>query len=120
MEHLTSKEQILFQKVKEYLANGWKITIRALQADLEYASPRSISVLLDGIMAKGWLYRDSRDEIRVSPQYTSDSYEVKAIPLVGAIACGMPIFAEENIETKIPISTKLLSPRDEYFFLRAE
>jgi SOS-response transcriptional repressor LexA len=32
----------------------------------------------------------------------------------------MPIFAEENIETKIPISTKLLSPGDEYFFLRAE
>jgi repressor LexA len=32
----------------------------------------------------------------------------------------MPIFAEENIETKIPISTKLLSPSDEYFFLRAD
>jgi repressor LexA len=120
METLTSKEQILFQKVKEYIANGTKLTIRALQVDLDYASPRSISVLLDGIMAKGWLYRDSREEIRISPQFTTDSYEVRGIPLVGAIACGMPIFAEENIETKIPISTKLLSSSDEYFFLRAE
>jgi repressor LexA len=45
---------------------------------------------------------------------------VRGVPLVGAIACGMPIFAEENIETKIPISTKLLSSSEEYFFLRAE
>ena len=120
MEKLTTKEQLVFQKVREYLGSGEKITIRALQSALGYASPRSISVLLDQIMEKGWLYRDTRDEIKVSPQYSTDSYEVRAIPLVGAIACGMPIFAEENIETKIPISTKLLSSGDEYFFLRAE
>lgn len=120
MQNLTSKEQLLFQKVREYLGEGQKITIRALQAALGYASPRSISVLLDQIMEKWWLYRDSLENIRISPQYTTDSYEVRSIPLIGAIACGMPIFAEENIETKIPISTKLLSPSDEYFFLRAE
>lgn len=120
MEKLTTKEQSVFLKVKEYLSTGAKMTIRALQADLGYASPRSISVLLDQIMEKWWLYRDSQDQIRISPQYTTDSYEVRPIPLIGAIACGMPIFAEENIETKIPISTKLLSSSDEYFFLRAE
>jgi SOS regulatory protein LexA len=120
MEKLTTKEQLVFQKVREYLSSGEKITIRALQSALGYASPRSISVLLDQIMEKGWLYRDTRDDLQISPQYTTDSYEVRGIPLVGAIACGMPIFAEENIETKIPISTKLLSSNDEYFFLRAE
>lgn len=120
MEKLTTKEQLVFQKVREYLGEGQKLTIRALQTALGYASPRSISVLLDQIMEKWWLYRDSLDNIKISPQYTTDSYEVRNIPLIGAIACGMPIFAEENIETKIPISTKLLSSGDEYFFLRAE
>lgn len=120
MEKLTSKEQLVFQKVREYLSEGQKLTIRALQSSLGYASPRSISVLLEQIMEKWWLYRDSLENIKISPQYTTDSYEVRGIPLIGAIACGMPIFAEENIETKIPISTKLLSPSDEYFFLRAE
>jgi hypothetical protein len=52
MDTLTTKEQFVFQKVKEYIANGAKITIRALQSDLDYASPRSISVLLDSIMRK--------------------------------------------------------------------
>lgn len=120
METLTRKEQLVFQKVRDFISQGEKLTIRALQAALGYASPRSISVMLDQIMAKGWLYRDSLEQIRISPQYKTDSYEVRSIPLIWAIACGMPIFAEENIETKIPISTKLLSPSDEYFFLRAE
>lgn len=32
----------------------------------------------------------------------------------------MPIFAEENIETEIPVSTKLIQPSRKYFFLRAQ
>jgi hypothetical protein len=52
MEKLTQKEQFVFQKVREFTAEGKKLTIRALQAALGYASPRSISVMLDQIMAK--------------------------------------------------------------------
>ena len=120
MEKLSTKEQFVLQKVREFLSEGQKITIRALQIALWYASPRSISVLLDQIIQKGWLYRDTHDQIQISPSFQSDSIEVKNIPLIGSIACGMPIFAEENIETQIPVSTKLLRPSASYFFLRAE
>lgn len=108
MEKLTTKEQLVLQKVKDFLSRGEKVTIRALQTALGYASPRSISVLLEQIMEKGILYRDSLEQIQLSPSFKTDSYEVRGIPLIGSIACGMPIFAEENIETEIPVSTKLL------------
>ncbi len=52
MENLTHKEQLVFQQVREFLSRDEKITIRALQTILGYASPRSISVLLDQIMEK--------------------------------------------------------------------
>lgn len=120
MEQLTKKEQHLLQKVKEFISSGEKITIRALQTALGYASPRSISVLLEQVMHKGWLYRDSHDQIRISPQIRSESVDVRMVPLIGTIACGMPIFAEENIETEIPVSTRLISTAKKYFFLRAE
>ncbi len=120
MEKLTKKEQIVLQKVKAYLLNKEKITIRALQVALGYASPRSISVMLEQIMSKGWLYRDSRDELCLSPSLQNDSYAVRSIPLIGTVACGMPIFAEENIETEIPVSTKIINQIDTYFFLRAQ
>ncbi len=41
------------------------------------------------------------------------------VPLLGTIACGIPIFAEENIEAQIPVSIKLAKPGNKYFLLRA-
>ncbi len=41
------------------------------------------------------------------------------IPLLGTIACGIPIFTEENIEAQIPVSVKLAKPGNRYFLLRA-
>ncbi|MFV1449651.1 S24 family peptidase [Maribacter sp. HS] len=41
------------------------------------------------------------------------------MPLVGSVSCGLPIFAEENIEAQISISTKLIRKSANYFFLRA-
>lgn len=41
------------------------------------------------------------------------------IPLVGSVSCGLPIFAQENIEAQIPVSTKLIRKSANYFILRA-
>jgi repressor LexA len=120
MEKLSNKEQLVLQKIREFITQGEKLTIRALQAALGYASPRSISVMIDQITLKWWIYRDSHDQIRISPSFQADSTAVRNIPLIGAIACGMPIFADENIETEIPVSTKIVSGDKKYFFLRAD
>ena len=40
--------------------------------------------------------------------------------LGGAIACGLPILAEENIEAMIAVSTKLAKPSNKYFLLQAK
>jgi SOS-response transcriptional repressor LexA len=52
MEKLTNKEQLVLQQIREFIARSEKMTIRALQAALGYASPRSISVLVDQLITK--------------------------------------------------------------------
>ncbi|MFZ2255451.1 MAG: hypothetical protein WAW59_04330 [Patescibacteria group bacterium] len=52
MEKLSNKEQVVLQKVKEFIAQGEKLTVRALQSALGYASPRSISVMLEQLTNK--------------------------------------------------------------------
>lgn len=42
-----------------------------------------------------------------------------SIPVLGNVACGYPLFAEENIETEISISSKLIKKDKNYFILRA-
>ena len=53
----------------------------------------------------------------------SESEEVyeqtRSIPVLGNINCGYPLLAEENIESEIPISNRLLKKSDTYFILRA-
>jgi repressor LexA len=46
--------------------------------------------------------------------------EMVRVPLVGSVACGMPIWAEEMIEEWIPLSTKLVGYHQDVFMLRAK
>ena len=41
------------------------------------------------------------------------------VPVLGAVACGLPILAEENIEEYVRVSVALFG-RGEFFFLRAK
>ena len=52
----------------------------------------------------------------------SDTANAKTVnvPLVGTVACGIPILADENIEAMIPVSTDLAKPPAKYFLLRAK
>jgi hypothetical protein len=52
MQELSKKEQIVLQKIKDFISQGEKLTVRALQSALGYASPRSISVMLEQLMDK--------------------------------------------------------------------
>ena len=45
--------------------------------------------------------------------------EFMKIPIVGTIACGLPIMAEENIEDYLEISKDLLKKNETYFILSA-
>lgn len=47
------------------------------------------------------------------------TYPTVDVPLVGMVSCGTPLLAEENIEARIPVSTKLAKPPYKYFLLRA-
>jgi len=50
---------------------------------------------------------------------TNSEPETVNVPLLGTVACGVPILAEANIKAMIPVSTKLLRRNHRYFLLRA-
>jgi len=47
------------------------------------------------------------------------TYPTIDVPLVGAVSCGVPLLAEENLEAQIPVSTKIARPPHKYFILKA-
>ena len=54
------------------------------------------------------------------PTIDISSIDTINIPLLGNIACGLPIFADENVEAHVPISIKLIKKGYRYFLLRAK
>lgn len=58
-------------------------------------------------------------DLSLAPTNVIEIKETKNIPLIGSIACGDPILAEENISDYISFPSELLPPSGRMFFLRA-
>lgn len=58
-------------------------------------------------------------DLSLTPTNVIEIKETKNIPLIGSIACGDPILAEENISDYISFPSELLPPSGRMFFLRA-
>ena len=120
---ITAKEKALLDELRRYLKqNGKSPSIRTLMKTLGYKSPRSVTFLLENLAEKGVIERKENNELRIIPQTeeSTKSTETVGVPLLGAVACGAPIFAEENVEMIIPVSKQLVPNPDRYFFLRAQ
>ena len=97
-------------------------TVRQLMVELKYKSPRSAAVVIEQLIEKGILKRKADGSLQFIDvqEEVAGSAQTVDVPLVGMVACGMPILAEENVDAMIPVSVKLAKPPHQYFFLRAK
>ena len=100
-------------------------SVRELMKELNYKSPRSAAVVIQKLTDKNILEKKKGGGIRLA-QYeaseVSDNPQEQTIkvPLLGAVACGLPIFAEENIEAEIAVSTKVAHHPGKYYLLKTQ
>ena len=122
---LSDKELEALKIIRNSLVHQGRITsVRELMIGLGYKSPRSSAVLLKNLEEKEILRKkpDGSYQIvdfEIPEDFGSRAQTVK-IPLIGSVACGMPIFADENIEAEVSISIEMIKSGYKYFLLRAE
>jgi len=97
-------------------------SIRELMADLGYKSPKSVQDILEQLKDKGVIKKLANGEYQLvmNPDFGSTHAQTISVPIVGNVACGMPILAEENIEGYIPVSTSLAKTGSKYYLLHAQ
>jgi len=120
---LKHKEIEALHHIRNFIVHyGRMPSVRELMKALGYRSPRSALVVMRQLIDKGFLEKKSDGNLRFVKDIsgTSGSVQTVNIPLVGSVACGIPILAEENIEAMIPVSTDLTRGPHKYFFLRAQ
>lgn len=123
-DRISNKELEAVKAIRSYLVKYGKIpSVRELMKELGYKSPRSVSVIMLELQNKGILSKKEGGGYQLKEFEIKESYGDRAqtvkIPLLGTVACGTPIFAEENIEAEIPVSVNLVRPPHKYFLLRA-
>ena len=122
MNALSEKELKALKELRNFfMHNGRFPTVRELSNRLGYNSSRSAYILLSELINKGAVKRKDNGELQLLLMEDQSTHaQTVEVPLVGVVACGIPILAQENVEAFFPISTKLAPPTSRHFLLRAK
>ncbi|MEN9551962.1 MAG: hypothetical protein RI935_339 [Candidatus Parcubacteria bacterium] len=118
--NLSDKDKKAFALIRNKIIHyGKSPTLSEINEVTGGKSPRSASLVVDRLIEAKMIKKEGRT-LKLIGTHSTQSISTINIPLVGSVACGMPIFAEENIETLIPVSTALAKTGSKYFILRAK
>jgi repressor LexA len=123
ISELTKNELEAIRIIRNSLAHkGCFPSVRELMVEMEYKSPRSAAMIIEQLMLKGVLKRRSDNSLTLIDilEENTGSAQTVDVPLLGSIACGSPMLAEQNVDALIPVSVKLAKPPYTYFFLRTK
>jgi repressor LexA len=119
MRNLSDKDKKAFALIRNKIVHyGESPALREINEVTGGKSPRSASLVVDRLIAAGLIMKNNRSLILTNTQLTN-SISTVDVPLLGAVACGLPMFAEENVQAYIPVSTALAKKGSKYFLLRA-
>lgn len=119
---LTNRQQAILDYIVECIReNGLPPTIAEIGLKFSIASTNGVNDHLQSLERKGYITRSPKargihvNRIAAQGLYQAD---VGTAPLVGRVAAGYPILAEENIEAEIPVAGHLA--RGSVFCLRVQ
>jgi len=122
---LTPRQTKILLAIKEAMeTNGYPPSMREIGEAAGLSSPSSVKYQLEALEAKGWIRRDpSRGRaLEVLTPGDERFEDIKPerthnVPLVGRIAAGGPILAEQNVEEVFPLPASLVG-EGELFMLK--
>ncbi|HEY8705949.1 MAG TPA: transcriptional repressor LexA [Gaiellaceae bacterium] len=116
---LTARQQEIWNYLVEYVdRHGYPPTVREIGEHVGLASPSTVHAHLANLERAGLLRRDptkpraleliGRERREADPATQAERNDFTRLPLVGQIAAGGPMLAEDNIEEYLPMpsSTK--------------
>ena len=112
MKGLTERQQEILDLIKDQLSNtGLPPTRADIARILGFKSPNAAEQHLRAIEKKGFI----KIIAGASRGIVLNLEEGLGIPIIGLVAAGGPILAQENIEKRIPQAQNILSSKVDYY-----
>ncbi|MDR0271863.1 MAG: transcriptional repressor LexA [Clostridiales bacterium] len=104
---LTVKQQTVLDYLKsEIKRNGYPPTVREICDAVGLSSTSTVHAHLETLERKGYIRRSpakNRSTEILEEDFYNNARELVNVPIVGRVAAGIPILANENIEDTFPI-----------------
>ena len=106
MEGLTPRQEQVLEFIRESVrADGYPPTVREICAGLDLSSPSTVHAHLANLEGLGFIKRDPTKPRAL--EVVGDLRPPRPLPLVGRVAAGAPILAEDNIEELVDVPSFL-------------
>jgi len=130
-KQLTERQNEILTFIKEFLKeNGYPPTLREIGKRFQISSTFGVKRHLDALEKKGYLNVESNASrglciVDNEENYLSAGESVRneffnKIPIVGRVAAGSPILAEENIEGSVVIDPSFVRKTEDAFALKVQ
>ncbi len=120
------QNKILIFIAREIKRTGYPPTIREIASAVDLSSSATVHSHLKKLEKMGYIKRNSNRPRAISLLYHENdsgfpdntTNNLVFVPLVGTIAAGIPVLAEENIEDYYPLTSDFVKGQKEVFMLR--
>lgn len=121
--NITDKERQILEYIKqEILKKGFPPSVREIGQAVGLSSTSTVHNHLEKLEIKGYIRRDpakSRTIEILDEEFYPNRREMVNIPMVGRVAAGEPILAEQNIQSFFPIPVEY-APNNDTFMLKVK
>ena len=117
---ISAKQQEILEYIKdEILHKGYPPAVREICQAVNLKSTSSVHSHLETLEKNGYIRRDPTKPRAIEimdDTFNLNRREMVNVPILGNVAAGEPLFAEENIEDYFPIHAEMV-PNSEVFML---
>ncbi len=118
MSKLTDKEKQIYDYISSMIeANGYSPSVRDIKNAVGIKSTSTVHMYLQKLEDKGFIQKEQGKSrtlrVGTSPKQTE-------IPIIGRIAAGSPVFAEENYDGVLDFKVPAKYQNDKLFALKVE
>ena len=125
---LTDRQEEILKYINSYReVNGFPPTIREIAKNFGISSTFGVKKHLDALVKKGYLHIESNASRGISTLQNEQSQPVietndlfGRIPVIGRVAAGTPILAEQNIESSLVIDPSFIKRGENCFALKVK
>lgn len=120
---ITAKQEEILNYIKnEILERGFPPAVREICQAVHLKSTSSVHSHLESLEKNGYIRRDPTKPRAI--EILDDSFnmirrEMVNVPIVGTVAAGQPILAEQNIDSYFPIPAEYM-PNEQTFILKVK